>query len=109
MDGIRIQDVSLEIGQEGLDALLRREGAQLKITSLDLQVSPDALNTLLAGLAPAGTTPPTATVTDGRLQVDTEKDGKRLGLDVQVGGFRLEITSSGVRLVSEPRAAGPRP
>ena len=109
MDGIRIQDVSVEIGQEGLDALLRREGAQLKITSLDLQVSPDALNTLLAGLAPAGTTAPVATVTDGRLQVDAENDGKRLALDLQVGGFRLELSSGGVRLVSEPRAAEPRP
>jgi hypothetical protein len=107
MEGIRIQDVSVEIGQEGLDALLRREGAQLKITSLDLQVSPEALNTLLAGLAPAGATPPTAAVSDGRLRVDAVQDGKRLALDLQVGGFRLELSSGGVRLVSQPNVAEP--
>lgn len=106
MDGIRIQDVSLEIGQEGLDALLRKQGAQLKITSLDLQVTPEALNTLLAGLAPEGTAAPSAEVSDGRLRIDTERDGKHLQLDLQVGGFRLELSAEGVRLISEASRSG---
>ncbi|MFN3652288.1 MAG: hypothetical protein ACK47B_22140 [Armatimonadota bacterium] len=98
-DGIRINDAAIEISSEGVEALTRREGADLRVTRLDLSISPEALNTLLAGFAPAGEPAPSAEVGDGRLQVTGSKDGKRMSLDLQLGAVRIELTPEGIRLV----------
>lgn len=99
-DGIRINDAALEISPTGLEAMMKQEGAEVKVTRLDLSVSPEALATLLGRLSPEGSPPPTAEVSDGRLLVTRQQDGKRTVIDLQVGGFRLELTSGGLRLVS---------
>jgi hypothetical protein len=99
-DGIRIQDAAIEISPSGLEAMLRKEGTEIKVTRLDLSVSPEALNTLLQGLAPAGQAAPKASLEQGRVRVDVEKDGKPLALDLQIGGVKLEITAEGLRLVT---------
>src|SRR5262245_41179727 len=98
-DGIRINDAALEISPSGLQALVNQQGAEVKITRLDLTVSPEALATLLSRMAPEGAPPPSAEVSDGRLLVTTEQPGKRTVIDLEVGGFRLELTSGGLRLV----------
>jgi hypothetical protein len=98
-DGIRINDASLEISPGGLEAMMRREGAEVKITRLDLTVSPEALATLLSRMAPEGEPPPTAQVEEGRLLVTRQQEGKRTVIDLEVGGFRLELTPGGLRLV----------
>jgi hypothetical protein len=103
-EGIRIEDAALEISPAGLEALVNRQGAEVRVTRLDLSVSPEALNALLRGLAPEGAAPPSAEVSDGRLQLAAEQDGKRLALDLQVGNLRVELTAGGLRLVSEPPA-----
>ena len=99
-DGIQINDVAMEISPAGLEAMVSGRGAEVRVTRLDLSVSPEALNTLLTSLAPEGTPAPTAAVSDGRLQVTGERDGKRMSLDLQFGGLRLELSADGVRLVS---------
>jgi hypothetical protein len=99
-DGIRINDASLEISPDALDALIKKQGASVTVTKLDLSVSPAALTTLLRGLAPEGAAAPAVEMSDGRLQVTAERDGKPMGLDLQVGGLRVEITGEGLRLVS---------
>ena len=104
-DGIKIRDASLEISPEGVDALVNRTGAELKITRLDLSVSPEALNRLLAGVTPEGKPAPNVAVSDGRLQLNTEKDGKRMGLDLQLGGLRLEFSAEGLRLIGGEKPA----
>jgi hypothetical protein len=100
-DGIRIQDAAVEISPEGLQALLDHRGAEVTVSRLDLSVSPEALNTLLAGLAPEGVTSPSAQCADGQLRISGEKDGKPMALDLRVGGVRIEITASGLRLTAE--------
>jgi len=100
-DGIRIQDAAVEISPEGLEALLNKRGADVTVSKLDLSISPEALNTLLAGLAPEGVTAPTAECADGRLRVTAEKEGQPMALDLCVGGIRIELTSGGLRLVTE--------
>lgn len=100
-DGIRIQDAAVEISPQGLEALINKRGADVTVSKLDIAISPDALNTLLTGLAPAGTTAPTAECADGRLRVTAEKDGQPLALDLRVGGIRIELTAGGLRLVTE--------
>ncbi|MCC2672779.1 MAG: hypothetical protein K0Q72_5251 [Armatimonadetes bacterium] len=100
-DGIRIQDAAVEISPEGLEALLNQRGAEVTVTKLDLSVSPEALNTLLAGLAPQGVVAPTAECADGRLRVTAEKEGKPMALDLRVGGVRIELTAGGLRLTAE--------
>jgi hypothetical protein len=99
-DGIRINDAALEIPAAGVSALVNREGADVRVTRLDISISPEALAALVAGLAPEGTTP-TAETGDGSLKVSGEKDGKRVGLELRCGALRLEIKSDGLRLVSE--------
>lgn len=99
-DGIRINDAGIEISPEGLQALVNKQGAALRITKLDLSASPDALNTLLAGLTPEGQTPPTVEVSDGRLQFSARCDDKSVALDLQAAGLRLEFTADGLRLVT---------
>lgn len=100
-DGIRINDASLEISPESLAALVNKQSASVTVSKLDLSVSPEALATLLQGLAPEGTPPPTVQVGDGSLQVAGEKDGRRMGLDLQMGSLRLQFTAEGLRLTSE--------
>lgn len=99
-EGIRIHDAALEISPAGLEALVSRRGAEVTLTKIDLSISPEALNTLLGGLATEENPAPTAALADGRLQVAAERDGKRMALDLQAGSFRLEITAGGIRLVS---------
>jgi hypothetical protein len=99
-DGIRIQDAAVEISPEGLEALLHKRGAEVTVSKLDLSISPEALNTLLAGLAPGGVNAPTAACADGRLRVTAEKDGQPVALDLRVGGIRIELTAGGLRLVT---------
>jgi hypothetical protein len=99
-DGIRIQDAALEISPSGLEALVNNQGAEVRVTKLDLAVSPEALNTLLRKFAPEGTAAPSATLGDGRVQVSAQQGGKTMGLDLSVGSLRVEITAAGIRLVS---------
>jgi hypothetical protein len=99
-EGVRIRDAALEISPEGLEALVSRQGAEVRVTRIDLSVSPEAIAALLRGLTPEGTPPPTVQVSDGRLQVSGEKEGKRTALDLQLGSLRVEITADGVRLTN---------
>jgi hypothetical protein len=99
-DGIRINDVALEISPAGLEAMVKKQGAQVTLTNIDLSISPDALNTLLSAFAPPGEPAPSAAVSDGRLQVTGQAAGSRVALDIRVGTFRLEVTEQGLRLVS---------
>lgn len=99
-DGIRINDAAVEISPEGLQALVNRQGAEVRVTKLDLTASPEALNALLAGLTPEGQSAPTVEVSDGRLQVSGAREGQSLNLDLQAGGLRLEFTAEGLRLVT---------
>jgi hypothetical protein len=100
LQGIQIHNASLEVSPAGLEALVRKEGAEVRVTKLDLSISPEALNVLLAGMTPEGETPPQAAVSEGRLQVSGAREGKRMALDLQVGGLRVELGADGVRLVS---------
>ena len=97
-DGIRINDAALEISPEGLEALVSQRGADVRVTRIDLSVSPEAMNTLLRRLAPEGEAPPTVSVSDGRLQVAGLREGKRMALDLALGGLRLELSADGLRL-----------
>ena len=99
-DGIRINDAAFEISPAGLEAIVKKQGAQVTLTNLDLSISPEALNTLLRAFAPAGQPPPTATLSDGRVEVTAQSADRQMGLDVRIGSFRLEITAEGLRLVS---------
>jgi hypothetical protein len=105
-DGIRINDAALEISPAGLEALVNRQGAAVTLTRIDLSVSPEALSTLLARFAPEGEPPPTAELSEGRLQVSATREGKPMTLDLQVGGLRLEISTTGLRLVSGSQPEG---
>jgi len=105
-EGIRINDAAVEISSAGLEALVNRQAAAVTVTRLDLSASPEALNALLAGLTPEGQAPPSVQVSDGRLQLSGAKDGKAFALDLQVGGFRLELSEAGLRLVSQSRPPG---
>jgi hypothetical protein len=100
-DGIRINDAALEISPAALDAIVKGQGAQVTLTKVDLSVSPEALNTILAAATPQGTPAPSASVGDGRLQVTGQAGERRVALDIRAGSFRLQITSEGLRLVSE--------
>jgi hypothetical protein len=100
-DGIRINDASLEITPASLEAIVKKQGANLTLTGFDLSISPEALNTLLGALAAEGRPAPSAAVSDGRLQVTGEAEGKRVSLDLRAGSLRLEITGDGLRLKSE--------
>lgn len=100
-DGIRINDAALEISPAALDALVKGQGAQVTLTKVDLSISPEALNTILSAATPAGKPAPSASVSDGRLQVTAQNGDQRMALDIRAGSFRLQITGEGLRLVNE--------
>src|SRR5688500_17893784 len=97
-EGIRINDAALEISPTGLEALVNQKGAEVKVTRIDLSVSPEALGTLLTRFAAEGQAPPTAALSDGRLQVSAQQDGKPMTLDLQLGSLRLTFSPEGLRL-----------
>jgi hypothetical protein len=99
-DGIRITDAALEITPAGLEAIVKKQGAQVTVTNLDISISPEALNTLLSAMAPEGQPPPSAALSDGRLQVTSHAGGMPASLDLRIAGLRVEITAAGLRLVS---------
>jgi hypothetical protein len=99
-DGIRINDASVEITPAALDAMVKKQGAQVTVTGLDLSISPEALNTLLSALAPAGQPAPSAAVSDGRVQLTTQAGGQNVAIDVRAPSFRIEITAEGLRIVN---------
>jgi hypothetical protein len=99
-NGICINDVELELSPADLEALARSQNTAVTVTKLDVSVSPETLNRLLKGLSPVGRKPPSAAVSDGRLQVTAHPGGKNLALDLQVGTLRLELSAEGIRLVS---------
>lgn len=101
-EGIRIEDVACEISPQGLEGLLSRKGGEVKVTRLDCAVSPAALNALLQRFAPEGSAPPRASVGEGSLSVENVGPDGGMTLQLQAGGFRLEITSAGLRLRTEP-------
>ena len=105
-DGIQINDAALEISPAGLEALVTGKGAQVRVTKVDVSVSPEALNALVAGFAPPGTS---AQLGDGRLQVSASPGGKNVLLDLALGGVQVELTPEGLRLVSGPPPAASEP
>ena len=105
-DGIRINDASVEISTGGLDALLNRQGADLTVRKIDLSVSSEALNTLLAKFAPEGAPTATAEISEGRAVVSSQKDGQTMRLDLQLGALRVTFGDDGIRLSSEGSADG---
>ena len=110
-DGIQIRDAAVAISPAGLEAMLRKEGAALTVSRLDLSVSAEALNTLLQGLGTPGTEAPpegpatpaqlSGGVEQGRLQLAVQREGKTLELDLRMAGMRLDFTAEGLRLVGE--------
>jgi hypothetical protein len=105
-DGIRIHDAQIEVSTGALESLLNRGGAEITVRKIDLSVTTDAVNALLAKAAPAGTVPPSVTSEAGRLQLQAERDGQQHRLDLQLGSLRLEISADGVRLTSVPAGEG---
>src|SRR5437660_3666433 len=97
--GIRIHDAEIEVGPETLDALLKTRSGELTLTKIDLSITPEALNRLLKSLSPRGTLP-SARVSSGRLQLTAQQQGKKAGIDLQLGTVRIELSPEGVRLVS---------
>lgn len=102
-DGIRINDAALEISPQAIQSLIKKDGqpADITLSRLDLTVSPQALAALLQGLSPEGAAPPSVTVEDGRLQAGVERDGRRVGLDLRLGGVRISFTAEGLRITGE--------
>jgi hypothetical protein len=101
MDGIQIRDAAFEISEEDLGELAAKRSASLAVTKLDLSLSPEALNRLLKGTTPRGKPAPKAQVSQGRLQIATQQGTRKMGLDLQLGSLRVELSEAGIRLVSE--------
>jgi hypothetical protein len=99
-EGIRIEDVACEISPSGLEALLEKKGAEVKVTRLELCVSESALNALLRRFGP-GPTPPHAAINNGLLRINNVGD-KPATIELQAGTIRLEITDGGLRLRTDP-------
>src|SRR5438105_976411 len=100
MDGVHIRDAAFEISEEDLGELAAKRSGALAVTKLDLSLSPETLNRLLKGATPRGKPAPKARVSQGRLQVSTQQGNRKMGLDLQVGSLRIELSEAGIRLVS---------
>src|SRR5205823_1856334 len=98
--GIRIHDAAFEISEQGLSELVAKRSAALAVTKLDLSLSPETMNRLLKGATPRGKPAPKVQVSQGRLQVSTQQGNQKMGLDLQVGSLRIELSEAGIRLVS---------
>jgi hypothetical protein len=85
---IQIDGVAFEISQEGLDALLTRRGVEVKLSSLNLKISAEALVALLRRLLPdAGVA---AWITPGNIVVEREGEGGSLRVDLALPEVRLQ-------------------
>src|SRR5436305_7948749 len=100
-EGIRIEDIAFEISPTGLVSLLDKKGLELKVNRLDLSISQEALNSLLARYAPAETAP-AASVESGQLTLTNSREDATSKIELGSSGLRLEVTSTGLRLRTEP-------
>lgn len=100
-EGIEIHDAALDLSEESLAALIAGRGAALRLTRLDLSITPAALNALLAAAAPEGQPAPVVTCEEGGLRVAAGPEGHRAEVEVRAAGFRLLLSADGLRLVSE--------
>jgi hypothetical protein len=85
---IQIDGVAFEISTEGLDALLTRRGMELKLSSLNVVISAEALAAVLRRLAPDAAVE--ARITPAGIVVEREGEGGRLRVDLALPELRLQ-------------------
>jgi hypothetical protein len=100
-EGIRIDDAAIEISPEALEGLVNKRGGAVVLKRLDLAVSPEALTTLLQGLAPEGKPAPSVQVGEGSLDIRVERETGPVGADLRMGALRVQFTAEGLRVTSE--------
>lgn len=96
---IQIEGVAFEISQEGLEALLAQQGVQVKLSSLRLQISTEALVALLARLFPEGTV--SARVTPGGVIIERGGEGRALKIELAVPEVRVRSEEGRLDIRSE--------
>jgi hypothetical protein len=96
---IQIEGVAFEISQEGLEAILAQRGVQVKLSSLRLQVTAEALAALLRRLLPEGTVE--ARVTPDGILVRHAGETAALNLEVAVPEVRVRAEEGRLDIRSE--------
>ncbi len=99
-EGIRINDVAAEISPGGLESILQKTGAAVRVTRLDCSVSEAAVNALMRKFGPPETAS-TAEVSDGRFAVEQTNPKGQFRLELLASGLKVEITADGIRLRTE--------
>ena len=101
MEGIRIENASLEISDSGLDDLLKDQGAAVNITGGEVTISQAALDQLVSKLAPDCDC--SATVSSDGVAASLPRDGKQLQVQLSTGGLRVEFRDDGLVIRLEPK------
>lgn len=96
---IQIEGVAFEISQEGLEALLARQGVQVRLSSLRLQISAEALAALLGRLLPEGVV--AARVTPAGIVVERSGEPGPIRLEVAVPEVRVRAEEGRLEIRSE--------
>jgi hypothetical protein len=95
---IQIEGVAFEISQEGLEALITRQGIELKLSSLSAQISAEALVALLRRLAPDAAVG--ARITPAGIVVEKEGEGTALRVELALPELRLQAGDGKLELRS---------
>jgi hypothetical protein len=101
-EGIRIDDAACEISPQGLEAMLAKQGVELRVTRLDASITEAALNSVIQRRGAPRETPPRVTIADGAVTIENLGDDGRTKVELRASGVRVEIASDSLRLRTEP-------
>jgi hypothetical protein len=91
-----VEGLKFQIPPGGVDALLRGEGVDLRLSMLSVRLTEAALNAMLARFAPQVR----ARLSAGGMAIDRE-GARKLHLDVAANRFRLSFADGELRVESE--------
>jgi hypothetical protein len=98
---IQVEDLAFQISPRGVDAILRGEGVELRLSSLNVRLSEAALNAILARLAPEGEPEALQTrITASGLTIDRQEGTNNFHLDVALSELRVALADGELRLES---------
>jgi hypothetical protein len=98
---IQVEDLAFQISPRGVDSILRGQGIEVRLSSLNVRVSEAALNAILARLAPEGEPEALqAKITTAGLTIDRHEGQKSVHLDVALSELRVALADGELRLES---------
>jgi hypothetical protein len=98
---IQVDGLAFDISPRGVDAMLRGEGIEIRLSSVNVRLSESALNAILARFTPEGQPEAIqAKLSPAGVVIDRREGNRNVHLEVAVTGLRLTVADGELRVES---------